>query len=576
MKEPECGVGAGLAKLFLRHSRESGTAFAGLQTRTPQAARSASARDGASNPVSFWQWMSAQSHWIPDTAPRFREGDQSQDFPPAFRCATLLALMLSLAFPVVGMASGIPPVVPGNHELAAATELITAGQFKAAGARIDAALKQQDLSPDARRAFEFQHERMQRMRLDFSLSADQVEAKVRKRIPDLTDAEFADWDAHGLFEHMDIDGQRLYFNRAPSNLFHLSAAATARQKGGTDFVTSGLPKEVNDNYIDFDRKVIAEARATGKTSVLPQRVRVTQTLTVDADAVPAGKTVRAWVPYPRADKGQQENIVFLSSQPAAHQIAPESAMQRTVYLEQTAQAGKPTIFKITYEVTLYAQYHPIDLAKVQPEKITPELAPYVAERAPHVVFTEPLRVFSNQVVGDATNPYEIARRIYAAVDEIPWAGAREYSTIPDISAYTLHAGHGDCGEQTLLLVTLMRMNGIPARWQSGWTFTDGKYDNIHDWAEIYLAPYGWVPVDVTYGRLASDDPALKWFYLGGLDNFRIAFNDDFSRDFVPAKQHFRSDTVDSQRGEVEWDGGNLYYDKWDYHFDWKILPAKQG
>ncbi|HEX5952920.1 MAG TPA: transglutaminase domain-containing protein [Rhodanobacteraceae bacterium] len=484
--------------------------------------------------------------------------------------------MLSLALPVVGLASGIPPVVPGNHELSAAIELIAAGQFKAAGARIDAALKQQDLSPDARRAFEFQHERMQRMRLDFSLSADQVEAKVRKRIPDLTDAEFADWDAHGLFEHMDIDGQRLYFNRAPSNLFHLSAAATARQKGGTDFVTSGLPKEVNDNYIDFDRKVIAETRATGKTSVLPQRVRVTQTLTVDADAVPAGKMVRAWIPYPRSDKGQQQDIAFVSSRPAAHEIAPESARQRSVYLEQPAQAGKPTVFKIAYEVTLYAQYHAIDPTKVQPEKITPELAPYMAERAPHVVFTEPLRVFSKQVVGDATNPYEIARRIYAAVDEIPWAGAREYSTIPDISAYTLRAGHGDCGEQTLLLITLMRMNGIPARWQSGWTFTDGKYDNIHDWAEIYLAPYGWVPVDVTYGRLASDDPALKWFYLGGLDNYRIAFNDDFSRNFVPAKQHFRSDTVDSQRGEVEWDGGNLYYDKWDYHFDWKILSTKQG
>ena len=128
----------------------------------------------------------------------------------------------------------------------------------------------------------------------------------------------------------------------------------------------------------------------------------------------------------------------------------------------------------------------------------------------------------------------------------------------------------------MLLITLMRMNGIPARWQSGWTFTDGKYDDIHDWAEIYLAPYGWIPVDVTYGRLASNDPSLKWLYLGGLDNYRIAFNDDFSRDFAPAKQHFRSDTVDSQRGEVEWDGGNLYYDKWDYHFDWKILSTKQG
>ena len=80
MNEPGCGIGAGLAKLFLRHSRESGTAFAGLQTRTPQAARSASARDGASNPVSFWQWISAQSHWIPDTAPRFRKAIKARIF----------------------------------------------------------------------------------------------------------------------------------------------------------------------------------------------------------------------------------------------------------------------------------------------------------------------------------------------------------------------------------------------------------------------------------------------------------------------------------------------------------------
>ena len=493
-------------------------------------------------------------------------------FPRGRGCALFLAALLVL--PATALASGIPPVVGGNAALREVVGLVTAGQFKAADARIDAALKQPDLSPHARRAFEFQRERMQRMRLDFSLTADQVKAKVRERIPDLGDAEFARWDAHGLFEHMAIDGRRLYFNRSPSNLFHLSADATARQKGGTAFVTSGLPKQVNDNYIDFDRKVIERAKATGRTSVLPQRVRVTQTLTVDADAVPAGKTVRAWIPYPRADKGQQEDIRFISSQPSTHRIAPESALQRTVYMEQTAQAGKPTVFRITYEVTLYAQYHAIDPAKVVPAKITPELAPYVAERAPHVVFTEPLQVFSRQVVGDATNPYEIAQRIYAAVDDIPWAGAREYSTIPDISAYTLHAGHGDCGEQTLLLITLMRMNGIPARWQSGWTFTDGKYEDIHDWAEIWLAPYGWVPVDVTYGRLASDDPALKWFYLGGLDNYRIAFNDDYSRDFVPAKQHFRSDTVDSQRGEVEWDGGNIYYDKWDYHFDWKILQAK--
>jgi len=130
-------------------------------------------------------------------------------------------------------------------------------------------------------------------------------------------------------------------------------------------------------------------------------------------------------------------------------------------------------------------------------------------------------------------------------------------------------------------MTLLRLNGIPARWQSGMVFAaDGSgYSNIHDWGFLYLAPYGWVPMDVTTGRLhpaAGDDPALEWFYLGGLDNWRIAFNADYGRRFEPPKHHFRSDDVDSQRGEAEWDGGNVYFDQLDYDFDWQVLPAEHG
>jgi len=193
-----------------------------------------------------------------------------------------------------------------------------------------------------------------------------------------------------------------------------------------------------------------------------------------------------------------------------------------------------------------------------------------------------MRSYSKKVVGDETNPYRIVQKLFAAVDTIPWAGAREYSTISNISDYTLHAGHGDCGEQTLLLMTLLRLNGIPARWQSGWIFSDGKYNNIHDWGQVYLAPYGWVPMDVTFGRLTAGanakpgDDKLQWFYLGGLDAYRIAFNDDYSQPFTPAKTFFRSETVDSQRGEVEWKGGNLYFDQWDYDFRWHRVDPPRG
>jgi hypothetical protein len=94
-----------------------------------------------------------------------------------------------------------------------------------------------------------------------------------------------------------------------------------------------------------------------------------------------------------------------------------------------ADAGKPTMFSITYELTVFGQYHQIDPAKVRPVTSTPALAPYLAERAPHIVFTPAIREFSRKIVGAETNPFLIAQKLFAAVDRIPWAGALEYSTI---------------------------------------------------------------------------------------------------------------------------------------------------
>jgi transglutaminase-like putative cysteine protease len=457
-----------------------------------------------------------------------------------------------------------------NASLAPIITQIDTGYFKAADAAITSALAQPGVADDQRTALLFQRERMRRILLDFTLSADDVKARVRKEIPDLTDAEFAKWDAAGLFEHQVIDGRTLYFKRSPSNLFRLSPEAVARRAVQTPF-NDGPMQSLNDHQRAIRNTALAEHR----TSVLPRRIRMTQILTVKADAVPAGQTVRAWIPYPRAIPGQQEDIRYVGSVPAKHDIAPASAMQRTVYLEKPAQSGRETKFSVTYELTVYAQYHAIDADKVTAEKITPQLAPFVAERPPHIVFTEAMRVFSRKVVGDEKNPYRIAQKLFAAVDRIPWAGAREYSTISNISDYALHAGHADCGQQTLLLMTLLRLNGIPTRWQSGMVFADdGKYSDIHDWGYLYLAPYGWVPMDVTTGRLQpgpGDDKSLEWFYLGGLDAYRLAFNDDFGQRFVPPKKHFRSDNVDSQRGEAEWSGGNLYFDQLGYDFEWTFL-----
>ncbi len=459
---------------------------------------------------------------------------------------------------------------PLAQPLGRVVSLVDTGRFEAAEAAIETELQRRDIETGARQALQFERERMRRILLDFSLDAGQAKVRLREQIPDLTDTEFAQWDAAGLLESQVIDDRKRYFNRAPSNLFRLSAQARARRAVQTPFVDSPYEKLHAHHH-----EVRAQSRATGERSVAPRRVRVTQSLRVHPDMVPAGEMLRAWIPFPRAIAGQQEDIRVLGSEPVRHVLAPEPALQRTAYLEKTARAGTPTLFSISYELTVYGQYVDIDPDKVVAADIT-ELASFVAERAPHVVFSDAMRLYSAQVVGDESNPYRIAQKLFAAVDRIPWAGAREYSTISNIGDYALKAGHADCGQQTLLLVTLLRLNGIPARWQSGWIFSDGNYDNMHDWGWLYLAPYGWIPMDVTFGRLPDAEPELADFYLGGLDAYRIAFNDDYAREFVPAKRHFRSETVDLQRGEAEWAGGNLYFDQWDYDFEWQLLPLGNG
>lgn len=496
---------------------------------------------------------------------------------PAHPARATASARLRAAALVAGLtlaAGASAPLAGAQTPLAEVVALADTGRFRDAEAAIDAALAREDVLPaHTLRDLAFERERMRRIRMDFTLDEAELRERVRRQAPDLREEEFARWRDAGLFESMTIDGQVRYFNRAGSNLFRLSEEARARRDPKLPPIADGPMESLNPHQ----RAIRDAALASGNSSAMPLRVRMTQRVTVEADAVPAGETVRAWIPYPRAIPGQQEDIRLVASEPSAHALAPESALQRTVAFERPAVAGEPTRFAITYEVTVSGRHHVIDPRRVVPVRITDELRPFVAERAPHVVFTDALRAYSREVVGDEKNPYLVARKLFAAVDRIPWAGAREYSTIRNISDYALHAGHADCGQQTLLLIALLRLNGIPARWQSGMVFSDGDYDNIHDWGQLYLEPYGWVPMDVTTGRLAADkgtgnDPSMEWFYLGGLDNWRIAFNDDWSRDFMPAKAHFRSDTVDSQRGEVEWAGGNLYYDQWDYDFQWELLP----
>jgi len=400
----------------------------------------------------------------------------------------------------------------------------------------------------------------ERIKADFALSEAETEVRLKKTFGAFSQEKKASWERNKWLEFRIIDNKKCYFKRAVSNLKLILASQKFKPKVTQD--------SVNDKFSLFkivhSGKVITAAKSDGKP-VVPVNMKVTYRVTVDADAVPEGEMVRCWLPWPREIHERQRDVTFIKSIPANHIIAAENAEQRSIYFEQTALKGKPTIFEIQYSYQSSAQYFDLHSLKVLPYKTNSEnFRKYTAEQYPQIKFTNKIKHLSDSITKGISDPRAIVKKIYYWInDHIIWTGALEYPIMPDIPGYVLTNKRGDCGMQTLLFMTMARSKGIPVKWQSGWMMHPGEV-NLHDWCEVYYEGIGWVPLDMSFNLQNSNDLRKKEFYISGIDAYRLIVNDAIGSQFIPNKMYPRSEPYDFQRGEVEWRGGNLYFTKWDY------------
>jgi hypothetical protein len=402
----------------------------------------------------------------------------------------------------------------------------------------------------------------QRIPLDFTLTEEQVIQQLGKRLGDkFNAADMSLWEEKKWLESRLIDGEKRYFKRAASNLILLKNFNLEREKSdsaaarSTELVSR---KKHTAEIISASEGIIQPA--------VPRKIEITYTITVNPDAVPPGEIIRCWLPYPKEGHPRQKEVYLLGvSDENYFVLSPDSVIHRTIYMEKKAEAGKATVFSIAWSYNSSGQYFDPEKIKIQSyDKNSGLYRKYTAEQPPQINFSERVRNTADSITGFETNPYEILKKIYYWFsDNIPWAGALEYSIMHDIPEYVLENRKGDCGMQTFLLISMLRYKGVPVRWQSGWMVPPG-FENLHDWCEVYFEGTGWVPVDISYGLQYSSDKKTREFYITGIDSYRLIVNDGISGELYPAKKFLRSEPYDFQRGEVEWNGGNLYFDKWDY------------
>jgi len=463
-----------------------------------------------------------------------------------------------------------------SEVLSQAGRLEQAGQFREAAAVFAHTLATATIPSAERRQLEFELDRLDRIRKDFPYTQEQLYQDLKKSVRELTPAEYEQWVREGRFDCRRIDGEQHFMASSVGNLFFRYPELYARRLPPKDSAA------LETLHWQTCRAIKAAALADHRPYVLPKRFDVTMNVTADPNVAPDGEIVRAWLPIPREYPFQDE-FQLLNASPPPKTIDQAQDTIRCLYLEQSARKNKSTKFSIEYAYTARGVWFDVKPEDVRPMVPSADaLAPFTKE-GPHVVFTAEIRALSQQIAGEEANPYLKAKKFYDWIAEnIKYSYAIEYSTIRNITEYCRSHGYGDCGQEALLFITLCRLNGIPARWQSGWnTFPGAK--SIHDWSEIYITPYGWLPVDPYMGIYAiqysttlkpEQRREIRDFYFGGLDQYRIAANSDHNQSLSPPKQSMRSDDVDFQRGELEWGSHNIYFDQFSYELSVKEIPRE--
>jgi len=123
-----------------------------------------------------------------------------------------------------------------------------------------------------------------------------------------------------------------------------------------------------------------------------------------------------------------------------------------------------------------------------------------------------LQALAQSIAKNETNVLTIVKKF------VEWINENVDYVVHDVPLYpdeTYEKREGDCDDQAILLITLCRIYGIPAYLQIGCIYMPTKTKELstywedhltivkkkigwHGWAMVYVPPWGWLPVDLTY------------------------------------------------------------------------------
>lgn len=137
-----------------------------------------------------------------------------------------------------------------------------------------------------------------------------------------------------------------------------------------------------------------------------------------------------------------------------------------------------------------------------------------------------------------TDRRELARQLYDLVDDHVAYKKEGTGWGRGDTNWVCDSRYGNCTDFHSLFMSLARSQGLPTRFEIGFSIpndkAEGPITGYHCWAWFYLDDRGWIPVDISE---ADKHPELKEYYFGNLTADRVMFSTGRDLELVPKANH---------------------------------------
>ncbi|HBB40818.1 MAG: hypothetical protein COW73_09770 [Nitrospirae bacterium CG18_big_fil_WC_8_21_14_2_50_70_55] len=243
-----------------------------------------------------------------------------------------------------------------------------------------------------------------------------------------------------------------------------------------------------------------------------------------------------WMPLPPTSPSQEvHDLTVRSSLP--YEMREEALFHnRMVHVESGREPASFTV-EARYRVVRHR-------AAAEPVARAEASAPRYLRLGGRMRLTPEIEAFARHAIGGATDPTQVARRVYdALIDTLTYdkqiAGCGTGDT-----AWIMKSRRGKCSDYHALYATILRGRGIPVRWEEGFPLPypsagavaegtlAGDCTGAHCWVSFFDPARGWVPVDVSEG---DNHPELRDFFFGQLTANRFQISEGRSITLSPAQ-----------------------------------------